>query len=80
MLIILDVTVLLLILYAVKVLLDLQKEITKSKEELKSFVAGQLELREVFYNRAQYIADRSVQNHNQLIRFLATKSLDLLPK
>lgn len=52
----------------------------KSNEELKSFVAEQLELREEFYKRAHFTADRTVQNHNQLIRFLATKSLDLLPK
>ena len=42
MLIVLDVTVLLLILYAVKVLLDLQKEITKNNGELKTlFVNGE---------------------------------------
>ena len=42
MLIVLYVTVLLLILYAVKVLLDLQKEITKSNVELKTlFINGE---------------------------------------
>lgn len=42
MLIVLDVTVLLLILYAIKVLLDLQKEIAKNNGELKTlFVNGE---------------------------------------
>ena len=42
MLIVLDVTVLLLILYVIKVLLDLQKEVTKSEEELKTlFINGE---------------------------------------
>ena len=42
MLVVLDVTILLLTLYVIKVLLDLQKEITKSKKELKTlFVNGE---------------------------------------
>ena len=42
MLVILNVTVLLLILYVVKVLLDLHKEIIKSEEELKTlFINGE---------------------------------------
>ena len=42
MLIVLDVTVLLLILYAIKVLLDLQTKLTKSNGELKTlFINGE---------------------------------------
>ena len=42
MLVVLDVTVLFLILYVIKVLLDLQKEVTKSEEELKTlFINGE---------------------------------------
>ena len=42
MLVVLCVTVLLLILYVIKVLLDLQKEVIKSEEELKTlFINGE---------------------------------------
>ena len=42
MLIVLGVIVFLLILYAIKILLDLQKEVTKSEEELKTlFINGE---------------------------------------
>ena len=42
MLVVLDVTILILTLYVVKVLLDLQKEVTKSEEELKTlFINGE---------------------------------------
>lgn len=42
MLVVLDVTILLLTFYVVKVLFDLQKEVTKSEEELKTlFINGE---------------------------------------
>ena len=42
MLVIMYVTIFLLVLYVVKVLLDLQKELTKSEEELKTlFINGE---------------------------------------
>jgi shikimate kinase len=53
--------------------------IGKTPNELKQYIQSMLEIRNPFYEQAKWIADRKIQSHNQLIRFLV-ESGEILPQ
>lgn len=51
----------------------------KTSDELKQYIQSMLEIRNSFYEQAHWVADRKIQTHNQLIRFLV-ESGEVLPE